>query len=256
MKHLFTLLLFSFCSIGVFAQFGTATDFTFKDIKDVEHNLFTYLEQDKVVIIDVSTTWCPPCWSLHQSHALNKIYEKYGPDGTDQVRVLFYEGDATTTLADLQGSGSNTLGDWLTGVLYPVANESPLSLDLNKYAPEGFPTVYVIKPDKSIVADMWNYSYDQMEDVMDEVLDTPSSTHAILANDIKISPNPSSGPFEIVHKGLQGQIRLYNTIGQLVLEQKINGDATNFSNILKQGTYQVQIITESKETFTSSLVIQ
>ncbi|MEZ5171924.1 MAG: hypothetical protein R2850_00025 [Bacteroidia bacterium] len=87
---------------------------------------------------------------------MRELHELYGPNGTNQLRVVFYEGDATTDMSDLQGTGSGSQGDWLTGTTYPVVNGS-LSLNLSIWAPEGFPTVNVIRPsDKKIVADTWN----------------------------------------------------------------------------------------------------
>ena len=38
---------------------------------------------------------------------------------------MFYEGDGSTTLDDIMGTGSATLGDWTDGVTYPIVNESP-----------------------------------------------------------------------------------------------------------------------------------
>ena len=115
------------------AQFGTAPDFNVTDIDGNQHQLYAdILDQGLIAVIDVSATWCGPCWSLYTSNALEELHEAYGPDGTNQLRVIFYEGDPNTDDAALMGSG-NTLGDW-TGHTYPIVNESPLTLDLNIWA--------------------------------------------------------------------------------------------------------------------------
>ena len=51
---------------------------------------------------------------------------------------------------------------------YPIVNESPLSLDMNIWAPLGFPTVNVIRPsDYEIVLDTYNlYSLEQQVDAI------------------------------------------------------------------------------------------
>ena len=106
-----------------FAQLdGTdvAPDFTGTDLNGNSHNLYDYLDAGKTVVIDVSATWCSPCWSYHQAHELRNLYDTYGPNGTDEVMVLFIEGDPSTTTADLNGTGTHTAGDWVTGTTYPI----------------------------------------------------------------------------------------------------------------------------------------
>ncbi|MBK8340555.1 MAG: T9SS type A sorting domain-containing protein [Flavobacteriales bacterium] len=163
-----TVLAFS---MNAMAQFGTAPDFTVTDINSASHNLYTWLNAGKVVVVDASATWCGPCWSLHQSHALENLYNNYGPNGTDQLRILFYEADASTTMADLQGLTGGSQGDWLTGTSYPVVNEAPLTLAGSVGWPLGFPTVSLIRPsDKEIVEDMWNFSYAQMVNSINQII--------------------------------------------------------------------------------------
>ena len=152
-------------SAEVSAQLGTAPDFTVTDIDGNTHSLYEdILDQGLIAVVEVSATWCSPCWSLHGSQALELLNQSFGPQGTNQLRVIFYEGDASTTMDDIQGSGSNTQGDWTEGISFPIVNESPLSLDLNVWAPLGFPTVNVIRPsDYEIVLDTWNIlSFDEL----------------------------------------------------------------------------------------------
>ena len=66
-----------------------------------------------------------PVLNLHEG-ALQALHEAFGPtDGP--VAVIIYEADPGTTLADLNGTGFNTTGDWLTGVTHPIINESPIT---------------------------------------------------------------------------------------------------------------------------------
>jgi len=75
-------------------------NFTATDINGTSHTLYDYLDDGYTVFIDFSATWCGPCWSFHQSHALRDLYEKHGPTGlpgvlsntTDDVMVFFCRG--------------------------------------------------------------------------------------------------------------------------------------------------------------------
>lgn len=143
-----TLLSFFalFASISAFSQLAAgsqAPDFTATDINGNTHTLSSYLAQGKTVIIDISATWCGPCWNYHNSHALEDLYNSYGPGGSNEVVVLFVEGDGSTTLADLHGTGTNTQGDWTAGTPYPIIDSAAIA---NLYEITYFPTVYRICP--------------------------------------------------------------------------------------------------------------
>ena len=137
---------------------SVAADFTLTDIDGVTHNLYDYLDAGKTVIIDISATWCPPCWSYHNTNALEDLWINHGPTGgtnvsqntTDDVIVLFVEGDPTTTLAQLNGVGSGTQGDWVTGVSHPIIDLQ--NADANSFFAnfdiKGFPTVIKICPNR------------------------------------------------------------------------------------------------------------
>ncbi len=151
-KIKYILILSFFYTLTGFSQLpdgSIAPDFTATDINGQEHNLYELLEQGKSVILDFSATWCQPCWVVHNSGELKSTYEELGPDGSDEVYVFFIEADEATTMADLNGTGNNTLGDWITGTPYPMIDDHNIADD---YYINAYPTIYHICPDRKITS--------------------------------------------------------------------------------------------------------
>jgi len=129
-----------------------APDFTVTDINNVTHNLYTYTDAGYTVFIDVSATWCPPCWAVHSSHVFDSLMVKYGPNGTvdpGKVMVLYIEGDLSTGAADLAGTTANSQGDWVTGTTYPIVDVTDNSF-VTAYPIGGYPTFYSVCPNRTI----------------------------------------------------------------------------------------------------------
>ena len=123
-----------------------APDFTITDLEGEEHNLYSYLDSGYSVIIDFSATWCGPCWNYHTSGVFEDLHEAYGPNGSNELRILFIESDDNTTDDDLHGTGTNTWGDWTAGVNYPIADNG--GSVFNAYECAFFPTIMTVCPNR------------------------------------------------------------------------------------------------------------
>lgn len=98
MKRIFTTILaLLIVQFALFAQpdGDVFPDFTVEDIEGNSHNLQEYLDDGKIVMIDVFATWCPICVS--SLPAIESIYEEHGPDGDNTMVLLSFEKDAGTS---------------------------------------------------------------------------------------------------------------------------------------------------------------
>ena len=160
MKTLSIFIVATMLSISTFAQLSNgsiAPDFTMTDLKGVEHNMYSYLNDGYTVIIDFSATWWGSCWNYHKSGSLEDLYVNHGPKGfpgvnaktTDDVMVFFIEGDKSS-IAQLNGEGSGI--NWVEGTSYPILpsvapNNNQVTSD---YKIGYFPTIYMICPNRII----------------------------------------------------------------------------------------------------------
>lgn len=169
-----TALALLFTAVQSKAQVVTGSlsaDWTLTDINGVSHNLYTYLNAGKTVFIDISATWCDPCWAYHNSGAFESIWTNHGPAGatgvspstTDDCMVFFVEGDVATNNACLHGSSgcvdanhsNSSQGDWVTGVNHPIIDPTSTTTPSvngfnNLYNLGYFPTCVMICPDRSM----------------------------------------------------------------------------------------------------------
>ncbi len=156
LQSLFTLALATGLTLTASAQLPDGSigpNFTATDIDGVEHTLYDYLDEGYTVILDISATWCPPCWDYHTSGVLEALWEAHGPvgmegvseDTTNDLMILFIEGDDETTLDQLNG-GAGSMGDWTEGTHYPIIDDAENIF--NMYECTYFPTMYTICPSR------------------------------------------------------------------------------------------------------------
>ena len=121
-------------------------DFTATDLNGVEHNLYSYLDSGYQVIVDFKVRrGAALAGTTTQGGVLEELYNAHGPNGTNELRVFFIEGDDNTTQADLEGTQAP-----------PRAIGSPDVLPHHRQWREHFrrfectyyPTIYTICPNK------------------------------------------------------------------------------------------------------------
>ncbi len=155
MKNLlFFLVLNCFCINTLSSQIvenSTAIDFTITDLNGQEHQLFEYLDQGKIVLVDIFGAWCPPCWDYVNSGALQKMNKIYGPDGKKDLVVLLIEGSGSSEDC-IKGDPKckkMTQGNWREIANLPIAADKNSKI-MKDYKVLYYPTVFMVFPNQLV----------------------------------------------------------------------------------------------------------
>ena len=116
------------------------------DMNGVERNIGNNLASGKTVLVDISAHWCGPCWAWHNSGIMEKLYHEFGPEGTDDIRIYFVDGDPASSVALLEGA-SGSQGDWTAGTPYPIIGPNGEGNTLaTLYGISAYPTLFMHCP--------------------------------------------------------------------------------------------------------------
>jgi hypothetical protein len=281
-KKLYTLIgvltLFSTLTIAQVVPDGTiAADFTFTDMNGQTQHLYEYLNQGKYVALDISATWCDPCWEYHSKiKTMEKLYQKHDTPGDGKWKVLFIEGDETTTDDDIKGTGNNTMGNWLDGTPFPICNppKGKAFTDFRtSYDVQQFPTLYLICPDKKIYSSVLN-DWDHLADWQDVPLwekvalscgTTTGINKSEANNSFNVYPNPATDKLELLFNiNTAGSVKLQvvNTLGQEIESKDLGILNTGNQSIsystkgFSPGFYYFILSTSKGNSFVKKVMIQ
>jgi plastocyanin len=146
MKKILTLILICFISsanaqTGMLNGTGYAPDISVSDINGNTHNLYSYLNSNKVVVLELMSTSCGYCQQY--AAGTENSYQVYGPNGLDVAKFIALEVNAATSDNDLANFATTY------GVSFPMCNGiSPSTINYQLYY---IPSYYVIYPDSSYV---------------------------------------------------------------------------------------------------------
>jgi hypothetical protein len=145
------ILLSSLALAGSVVAVAQNQNWTATDMNGQSHSIQSYVDQGKTVLVDISAHWCGPCWGWHNSGIMEKMYEEFGPEGTNDLMVIYIDGSSNppSTTALLEGAAGSQ-GDWTAGTPYPIIGPNGQGqLVANNYDFGGFPTLFMHCPGSS-----------------------------------------------------------------------------------------------------------
>ncbi len=225
----FVLLISLSASAQIYPDGTVISSFSATDINNNFFSSTMATNNGKHIIIDISATWCGICWSYHNTKVLDNYNAKYGPNGTDlqDAEVIFYEGDMSTNSNDLNGVGTNTVGDWVMGTNYRIFNEANPTNVKSSFSASGtlgYPSVFVVCKDNKMyrISTSLNTADALRAFVNDKCGTSPLSTSTIYdANfNYDLYPNPAMSDLTIdlnLDHADEVSYTLTNTFGQTLL---------------------------------------
>ncbi len=89
-------------------------------------------------------------------------------------------------------------------------------------------------------------------------VDTPTAINEVVANTVKVAPNPTEGIFTLTDQEAISSYKVFNSVGQLVQERSVLSvkEVSVDLSQEKKGLYMLQVTDESGTTQTSKLIIK
>lgn len=243
---LFLAIVINQQAVAQLADGSVAPDFTLLDLNGTSHNLYTYLDEDKTVFIEIFAAHCPSCWNYHLTERLKNMYQMYGPNGTNELMVLALEYDAGNDGNAFIGIGDpwQTQGNWSDGTPFPLFNVEGTDRNVfTDYNVSFYPLIYKICPNRIVERIMTSQTEAQLYQKVQVCQNALSINEEPTSPNIYINQVSKSLIIEPIQNLLF--IKLINLTGQVVKTIDSVSLSSISLNDLKSGIYLFEIHTDS-----------
>lgn len=231
---------------AAFAQPETVEfpNWTHTDTDGVEHTLYNYLDDSKIVLINIFTTWCPNC--VNSLPALEQIYEAHGPNGDDTVVIFSFERDQNTTNEAVWAVNNN--------VTTPIFSDALATM--GTWNTNYQPNYFVICPDRSHELIVGAVNSDASE-LLKMIGNCAPSTSIIERSPLLVSLQNTvvSENLTFYSSDVNAQYRIINLSGQAILQGKTGTRVDLNTSSLSAGLYLLQV-QNSNEILTRKFIKQ
>lgn len=233
----------------------TVADFTVTDVHGNTHNLSTYANAGKWIVLDFFFTACPPCQGTVPT--FSEFHEKYGCNNGDVICISIDTGDDDAAVLAFEAAYSESTG--FNPAPAASGTEGGGNAVVTAFGIAAFPTYCVVGPDMTLkIADIYPIAnVATFETALAGEGFTPTAmscstnslTENVLINDISVFPNPSTGNVSVEFNNAVSSnvtIEVSNLVGQIVYtstETTVAGSNSFNLNLadLNDGQYIVKI---------------
>lgn len=251
MKKSFTFFVALVFSISISLAQSTAMDFNMDDCNGNMHNLYSELDQEKVVILEFFMTNCNPC--ITAGNGLNAMRESLLLQYPGQV--LFYQ------FAFNNSTNCTVISDWASSHGYNSVAFDSGAAQVAYYGGFGMPTVVVVAGSShEIIYNELGFSPKDTQAIAMSIHDffniSGIAQHPSVISSIAIFPNPAAGKAIIklqIKETTELTLQLTDLSGKIV-STIFSGTAVagNFEQMVQtasfaEGLYLVKALSEGKE---------
>jgi len=221
MKILLNSFLFACTLVSLATHAQTAVNFSCEDCDNNYHDLFSELDQGKVVVL----TWVMPCVGCIEGASMAGAYV----EAVNSPNVVHYVAD------DYANTACQSLSGWLigNGIYYNACFKDSL-ISMEHYGISGMPKVVILSGlDHQVYYNANNtFVYSEFQAALNAAIQG-ASVPEVSNRKISIFPNPASTQLSVSLPDQNGFLQITDMDGRVVLSQ----NTKNFVELISIETF-------------------